>query len=61
MPPEKKGELSVVPAAVEPSAWALPIFSVPPVICVMPLYVLAPFRESVPVWSAKSAFLMMPN
>jgi len=37
VPPEKKGELRVVPAAVEPSALALPIFSVPPVICVTPL------------------------
>ena len=37
VPPEKRGELRVVPAAAVPSAWALPIFSVPPVICVTPL------------------------
>ena len=59
--PENLGALRVVPAAGEPSAWGLPIFSVPPLICVTPLYVFAPVMESVPVWSAKSAFLMMPN
>ena len=64
VPPAKSAsvdDVTIVPAAVEPSAWALPSLSVPATTTVSPLYVFTPLRTVVPTGVVLLPPTMSPN